>query len=645
MSKLRDRLVQVRRDTLKPSPKLTLVEWADTYRMLSPEASAEPGKWSTERVAVARGPMEAVTDERTYKITVMCATQTLKSEMLLNVIGYYVHQDPAPIILMQPTVGMAESFSKDRVSPMFRDTPVLQGKISDAKRASESTILHKSGPGFHVTMVGANAPGELAMRPVRVVLCDEVDKYPVSAGKEGDPIKLLTERSATFWNYKIVHTCSPTVEGESRIAIEYDEGDMRVFEPECPHCGHQHELQWLNVKWPDGNPESAAYFCPECGSKWTETERLRAIKDAMHRPAGVDENGHHFGYGWRALKPFKGHASFRASKLVSPWEPLSKIAQKFVEAKASKEMLKTFVNTQLAETWKEKGDAPPWKSLYLRREDYPTNIVPMKACVLTAYADVQKDRIEVEIVAWAEKRESWSIDYRVFSGDTANLDSDCYTQMSALLRENFTHESGVIMQLDRVGIDSGYNTQVVYNWARKHRDEQNRVIVTKGNDTLPVLIGIPTARDATSTGKRHARGIKVWNIGTNMGKSELYGFLRQEVPDDGDALPDGWCHFPQYDEEYFKMLTAEEWRLKKVRGYDRGEFVKIRERNEALDCRVGNRAIAHAMGIDRWQAEQWQNRRDGLGIGSIEVEHEIEHEKVQVIQPKVEIIRKKSSFW
>jgi phage terminase large subunit GpA-like protein len=641
---LAERLRQVRQDVLKPSPKLTLVEWADTYRMLSPEASAEAGKWNTSRVPVVRGIMEAVTHDETHIVSVMCSTQYLKTELLLNAIGYYAHQDPAPMIIMQPTVGMAEAFSKDRVAPMFRDTEPLKAKLSDSKRVSESTILHKTFQGGHLTMVGSNSAGELAMRPVRIVLCDEVDKYPNSAGKEGDPIKLLSERCATFWNYKIIHTCSPTTEGQSRIAVEFENGDQRIFEPVCHHCGHRHELDWANVKWHNDDVETTAYYCPECGGAWNDVERLRNVKTVYDEEPYFDDDGIYHGYGWRGLKPFKGHASFRANKLTSPWEPLSKIVKKFIDAKDSKEMLKTFINTQLAQTWKEKGEAPPWKSLYLRREDYKLNVIPMKACVITAWADVQKDRIEVEIVAWAEKRESWSVDYRVYMGDTANLDSECYTRMSELFNEQFTHESGVTLMIDRVGIDSGYNTQVVYNWARQHRDKHERVMVTKGHETLPVIIGIPTAKDANSQGKRARRGIKVWNIGTNIAKSELYGFLRQDIPDEGKSLPDGWCHFPQYDEEYFRMLTAEEWVVKKVKGYDKGGFFKSYERNEALDCRVGNRALSHAIGVDRWGEEQWQNRRDSLGI-DYEKSDDTEHEKVQVLTPKIEIVRKKSSYW
>lgn len=641
------RLIQVRCEGLKPPPKLTLPEWADERRMLPAESAAEPGRWKTSRVAVARGPMEAVTDPTVNTVSVMCCTQLLKTELILNTIGFHVDQDPAPIIVMQPTEALAEAFSKDRVAPMVRDTPALQGKIADPKaRDSGNTILHKQFPGGHLTMIGANAPGQLAMRPVRIVLCDEVDKYPVSAGNEGDPIKLLSERAATFWNYKMIFTCSPTIEGRSRIAMEYENGDQRIFEVDCPHCGHRHEMKWSSVKWPKGNPRAAMYHCPECGAGWTEPERQRAIRAAMDRPPEVDSKGCRSGYGWRAQKPFEGHASFNVSKLASPWEPVWKLAVKFDQAKDNQELLKTFINTQLAETWKERGDAPEWVRLYERREDYRLNVVPMKAAVLTAWADVQKDRLEVEVVAWGPRRESWSIDYRVFMGDTSSPDASCWEELDAMLLEEWQHESGAHMMLDRLGVDSGYNTQIVYNWARKHKDHGARVMVTKGKDTGAVLIGIPQAKEARTNGKRAKRGVKVWEIGTNLAKAELYGFLRLEKPTEEDAeMPSGWCHFPQYDEEFFKMLTAEQVQAKIVRGYTRYEWTKVRERNEALDCRVGNRAIASAFGIDRWGASQWSERLASLGIKApADVQTQQKSEEAQVKRQKVEIIRTKSKY-
>ncbi|MFT4118697.1 phage terminase large subunit family protein [Bradyrhizobium sp.] len=660
---LRARLDEVRRGTLRPPPKLTLPQWADEYRMLAAESAAEPGRWKTSRVAVARGPMEAVSDPAVHTVSAMCCTQLLKTELILNTIGYFVHQDPAPMIVMQPTVDLAEAFSKDRIAPMVRDTPVLTGKIADVKsRDSGNTILHKQFAGGHITMIGANAPGQLAMRPVRVVLCDEVDKYPATAGQEGDPIKLLSERSATFWNCKRIFTCSPTIEptehGGSRIAREYANSDQRIFEVDCPHCDHRHELQWLNVKWPPGEEEKAQYCCPECGVFWSEPERLRAIKKASERPLITPSRFGEFyeGYGWRGTQPFKGHAGFRASKLASPWETLGQLAVKFREAQASQLMLQTFINTQLAETWKVKGEAPEWKRLYERREQYAKGVVPMRALMLTAGADVQKDRIEVEVVAWGPRRESWSVEYRVFMGDTSSLDAPCWQELAAMLNEDWKHAGGLNMRLDRLGVDSGYNTQTVYNFVRKN-GLGGRVMATKGDEVAPTLIGIPVAREAKVDGKRAKRGVKVWHIGLSIAKAELYGFLRLERPDEGMPLPDGWAHFPQHDEEYFKQLTAEQLvgRYDKRYGVMRYEWVKQRERNEVLDCRIIARAVASAFGLDRWTDKHWQERADYLHVattpeqpakqGEEQPEAEQNQESAQIITPKAAKERRKSSFW
>lgn len=650
-----ERLLAVRGVALRPPPRLTLPEWADQYRMLSAESAAEPGKWRTARVPVARGPMEAVTDTATSTVSVMCCTQLLKTELVLNTVGYYVHQDPAPMIVMQPTVQLAEAFSKDRVAPMARDTPVLVDKISDPKsRDSGNTILHKQFPGGHLTMIGANAPGQLAMRPVRIVLCDEVDKYPQSAGVEGDPIKLLSERAATFWNHKMIFVCSPTVEpnehGGSRIAREYESSDRRIFEVDCPHCEHRHEMQWRNVIWPEGHPEQALYHCPECKKAWSEAARRRAIKAASERPlkSPAAVGAYYEGYGWRGTKPFEGHAGFRASKLVSPWESMAKLAKKFVAACGVRELLKTFINTQLAETWKELGDAPEWKRLYERREQYTFNSLPLVPVHLMAGADVQKDRIEVEIAAFGDRRESWSIDYRVFPGDTSNIEApdSPWRSLEALLAECWQYANGVPVSVRMLAVDAGYNTNVVLSWVRKW--PASRVIAVKGQENLTVPIGHPKAVDVTVSGKRKARGAKQWPVGTDLLKTELYGWLRQDRPTEESGLPypHGYCHFPQYAEEFFRQLTAEEQVPTLVRGYRRYVWQKTRDRNEALDCRVYARAAAILCGIDRITPEQWTQNAFELGLLRLGLDQpaEAEQRKKETVNG-VTIERRPSTYW
>jgi phage terminase large subunit GpA-like protein len=595
--KLQRAFSNIRRSILKPVPRLALDEWADKYRFLSPESSSEAGRWDTSRVEVARGPMRAITDPSVHTVTVMCATQILKSELLLNTVGYHIHQDPAPMLIVQPTDLLAEGFSKDRIDKLVRDTSVLRERVSEKKsRDSANSILHKQFNGGHLTIVGSNSPANLAMRPIRILLCDEIDKYPQSAGQEGDPIMLAKERTSTFWNRKIVQVCSPTVEGRSRVAIEYEDSDQRVFMVPCPHCEYSHELQWVNVKWPKDKPKEALYHCPECEKPWLEYQRLQAVTK---------------GY-WEATKPFNGHAGFRCSALVSPWETIAEIALKFVRAqKKGPESLKVFINTKLAETFKEKGEAPEWERLYERRETYAIGTVPDRACFLTAGVDVQKDRIEVQVVAFGRGQESWSVDYRVIHGDT--LLDETWAKLTAMVNETWEHESGSMLPIRMMCVDTGYNTQKVYGWVRNQ--PRTKVIAIKGRDSLQMAIGKPSDVDVNVHGRMMKRGLKLWPVGVSLIKGELYNRLSLPKPTEGNEYPPGYMHYPQYDEEFFKQLTAENLTTRVSKGYRKYEWQKHRDRNEALDTAVYCRAAASAVGIDRMKDADWKRIENEVGVG------------------------------
>ena len=213
-----------------PPKRLSVSEWADEYRYLSAEASAEPGKWRTDRAEYQRGMMDAFSDPKIHTVVVMSSAQIGKTELLNNIVGYFVDQDPSPMLMLQPTLEMGNTWSKDRLSPMIRDTRTLTDKISDSKaRDSGNTILHKTFQGGHITIAGANSPASLASRPVRVVLADEVDRYPQSAGAEGDPLSLAFKRTTTFWNRKRMVVSTPTVKGVSRIEMAYEESDKRRY--------------------------------------------------------------------------------------------------------------------------------------------------------------------------------------------------------------------------------------------------------------------------------------------------------------------------------------------------------------------------------------------------------------------------------
>ena len=538
-------------------------QWADRERKLSPESSAEPGAWDTSRAPYQRGIMDAVNDPTIETVVVMKSAQVGWTEILGNVIGFFIDNDPCPILMIQPTLEMGEAWSKDRLAPMVRDTPALHNKIKDAKsRDSGNTLLHKTFPGGHITIAGANSPAGLASRPIRVVLFDEVDRYPPSAGTEGDPIALASKRTTTFWNRKKLMGSTPTVKGASRIESAYDGSDQRRFFVPCPHCETFQTLKWggpdhpFGVKWPDDNPLDAYYVCEHCAAIITDSDKPEMLRRGE----------------WRASKPGGVVAGFHINELYSPWVTFGEMAANFVDAKRLPETLKTWINTALGETWEESGETVDETGLLARRENYGPEI-PMQASVLTCGVDVQDDRLECETVAWGHGEESWSVEYQVFTGDPAR--PGVWKALDDYLLSTFDHESGAKLRISSACIDSGgHHTKQVY--AFTSRRFARRVYATKG----VAGPGKPLISRPNKNSKAKGR---VFMLGADTGKDSVYARLK--ISDPGP----GYCHFPaHYDADYFAQLTAEKVVSKYTHGFRTRVWVKksAHARNEALDCRV-----------------------------------------------------------
>ena len=544
---------------VKPPKKLTVSQWADEYRQLSSEASAESGKWRTSRAEYQRGLMEAFSDPDIDTVVWMSSAQVGKTEVLLNIIGYFIDQDPSPMLLLQPTLDMAQAFSKDRVAPMVRDTKVLTHKVKDSKaKDSGNTILHKTFPGGHITMAGANSPSSLASRPVRVVLCDEVDRYPPSAGTEGDPVNLAFKRTTTFWNKKRMLTSTPTIKDVSRIEAAYEESDKRKFYVPCPECSKKQVLKWSNVSWDDGKPETAKYFCEHCGSAWDDSTRWNAVKKGE----------------WIAQKPSMGIAGFWLNEIYSPWVKLSDMAKNFLEAKKSQHTLKTFVNTSLGETWEDdQGEQIEDNVLMQRREDY--TILPTEAVVLTCGVDTQDDRLEGEVKAWGDGNESWGV--MPFRIEGKPSQKQVWEDLDNIINATYKRADGVQLRISCTCIDSGgHFTDEVYKYCKKR--EVKRVFAVKGSS----IAGKPIVSRPTISNKLK---VKLFTVGTDTAKELIFSRLQLE------EFGEGYMHFNKsYDEEYFKMLTSE----KLVTTFKKGRPVRVwkptRPRNEALDYTVYNLA-------------------------------------------------------
>jgi phage terminase large subunit GpA-like protein len=579
-------------DAIKPVPLVTISEWADTNRRLTSESAAEPGRWSTSRTPYLKEIMDSLSPTSAINEVVLSkGVQLGATESGLNMTGCYMDIDPCPIMYVMPTIEMAKAISESRVDPMIENSPTLGSKVRPNKeRDSGNTKFHKRFPGGILVLSGANSAASLRSRPVRVLVLDEVDAYPLNVDDEGSPISLAEKRTSTYGAKKKIYKLStPTVDGVSVIQAAYDATEQRRYFMPCPHCGHEDHFQFENLKWDDGKPESVLYFCPECGSGIEE--RFKTSMMAQGR--------------WRATVPaaeVPHKRGFHINSLYSPlgWLSWADIAQQYEDAMKSNDdnLMRVFVNTILGQTWKEKGDAPEWQNLYNRRETYTINTPPRSVAFLTAGVDIQRDRIEVEIVGWCRGKRSYSVDYRVLIGDTSK--AEVWYQLADIVGEQWEREDGVMMPLRLMAVDSGYNTTEVYSFCA--RFDPGRVIPCKGQHKQNVIVAPPKQIDTTRSGKKVGK-VKVWNVGVTILKAELYGWLRVELLEDGSA-PDGYCHFPQYDHHYFKMLTAEQIQTRLVKGFPVQEWVKKYDRNEALDCRVYARAAANVVGIDRLKADE-----------------------------------------
>lgn len=554
---------------LKPPPEITLSQWADKFRRLSSGSSAEPGRWKTAKAPYQKEIMDAITDITIKKVVIMSAAQVGKTDaMVLNPIGYYVHYDPSPIMVIQPTIDMAEKFSKEKLSPMLRDTPVLAERINEKSRNSGNTIMQKIFPGGFITIAGANSPTGLRSHTIRVLLADEIDAYPASAGKEGDPLLLASKRQTTFWNKKQVDISTPTVKGASRIEVEYENSSRGEWNTPCPCCGELQPLVWANVIFDKDDLSEIKYVCSKCGVMSSEAEWKEHFIDGKFVHEDPDN-------------PVKG---FHLNTLASTLTTWQEVVEKFLIAnaemkKGNVELMKVWTNTEMGQTWEEDGESIEDDELMKRREKYNCE-VPNEVMYLTAGVDTQDDRFEVEIVGWGPEYESWGIKYTVIYGDTSNMEDQCWKDLDTFLQQSWKKADETQLKLSCVCMDSGgHRTNQVYKFCKARFNR--RIFAIKGsNDSAAAYIQKPS--------KSNREGAYLFTLGVDTGKSLLMGRLKLE--EEGP----GYCHFPKedgrgYDEKYFKGLTSEKrvMRYKMGRPYfawelkDRGEH----KRNEALDCR------------------------------------------------------------
>ena len=570
---------------IEPPPRLSVTNWADAHRRLPTKGAGEPGPWRTSRVPYSAEIMDCLSaDHKAKRVVFMKSVQSSGTEIGNNWAGWFIDTQKAPMMIVQPTIDMAERWSKQRLAAMIEDCPTLRSKIAPARsRDSGNTTLLKEWAGGLMVISGANSGASLRSMPARYLFLDEVDAYPFELEGEGDPISMAEARTTTFPRRKVFLVSTPTIESLSRINKEWLASDMRRYHVPCPHCGHEQHLEWDNLRWPKDQHALAVYHCSDCGAGIEEHHKTRLLADGR----------------WVATHPERPVAGFHINGLYTPiglgytWAELAAL---WLESASDPARRKTFVNLRLGEVVADPNEALDADDLSSRASNNNARDIPPGCLVLTAGIDVQKDRFAIIVVGHGRAGQQWVIDYNELPADPTT--DAGWAALDAFITPSFVNSRGMPMNVSLAAIDSGYLTDYVLNYTRLRR---GRIIAVKGASSPgKPIINRPSKLDVTVRGRTIKHGAEGWMVGADTAKHTLFAILTA----DGKRLLDAdrMIRFPQgLDASFYTQLTAEVW------DPNRRRWIKVRPRNEALDTWCYALAAAHhpSLRVHTWKEPQW----------------------------------------
>lgn len=578
-----------------PPPELTVSQWAEAHRILPETSAARGSRWRNATAPYLSGVMDAMHEPGAKLVALMKCNQVGGSEALHNILGYHIEHDPCPMLFVHPAEGVAEEWSKDRLSDLIRSTPAIAAAVTDKRsprgaQTDGSTLSMKIFPGGYLVVGGANTPNTFARRSVRRAFGDDVDRFPAVVSEEGDPADLLVNRMDTFLDGCAFFVSTPTLKG-GRIDTLFQNSDRRRYFVPCLACGHEDYLTWQDeahffVRFEDRDPETARIICPACGGEHYEPDRRQMI------PLGLEIEP--AGQGWRATEiPVQaGHIGFHLPALLSLLGVITLpylVEQWLAAREKGKESLRVFINTKLAEGWEDRGARKDPQSLVARRASYGEGVeVPGWAACLTAGVDVQDDRFELSVYGWGVAEERALVDHRVVPGDPTQAETR--DQLLEALGRRYTHASGHLLPIHATCLDTGYATEEMYTFVLAY--QSRRIYATKGfaGKTGEPIVGKPSEK---RYGKR-PRPVRLYPINVDDAKANVMSALAQQgLPGaaPGQSQGPSYVHFPALEtvnEEFFAQLCAEHKETRYNRSGIATHFVWVqdRDRNEALDCAV-----------------------------------------------------------
>lgn len=553
---------RVRRAALRsliPPQRIPLAQWMEANIRLPESVSAVSGKlqlWPPQ-IGIAN----AISDPEIERITLVKPVRVGFTTLLSGTIASYVANEPSPILVLLPTESDCRGYMVDDIEPIFEASAALQGLLKvDSESNNRSTLLSRKFAGGSLKVIAAKAPRNLRRHNVRILLEDEIDAMEVTA--EGDPTTLAERRTLSFANRKIIKGSSPIYE-DGPILRSYGQSDQRIFECPCPLCGSFFEILWSHIKWLPDKPATAACECPHCKEQIDESHKTSMVAKGA----------------WRITKPeVIGHAGFRLNALVSNLKNASwaKLVAEFIEAKRNPETLQVFINTILAEGWREGGEDLDDSALINRAEAFGLEAIPESVMFITAGVDVQDDRLEVTFLGFS-KDEIFALGHKVIWGNS--LHETTWAELDSLLRSEWQHPKGGKLKLEAAIIDSGDGgaTETVYNFCRPRFGRK-------------IMAGKGMAGRRPIVAKSDSRKAPLFIVGVDEAKSNLFNRLQSgRTIRFSDSL----------EAEYFSQLTSERRTITYSRGMPVRTFVrKLGYRAEALDCFVYGLAAKHLVNIN-----------------------------------------------
>ena len=570
-----------------PPDPVTVSDWSDQNRVLSPRSSNEFGAWRTSRVPYLKEPMDLLSAEEVHiqKVVLMFGCQLGKSEMGLNFMMYCIDQNPAPILMVAPSLDQCKKMAIQRLEPAFDETPCIKDKLPPKRAKDKSnSMFMKEFPNGLLMLTGSNSSTGLRSAPIRYLFMDEVSSFQQSVSstsgiEEGDPCSLAEKRTTNYPNRKILLTSTPTEKGNCRIEQEFNNSDMRYYHIKSPCCGGFQTLNFKQFRWTNGKPETVEYECALCGERFTEAYKTKMLTEGK----------------WIASKPIKNKtAGFHLSSLYSPagWANWETIVAEKEEADESPAMIRSWLNTRLAETFDESYMLSITVDTLLDKvDDYLPTEIPKEVLCLVAGVDVQggetkqgkttKDaRLECSVYGISEsvikgKEELWLIEHIVINGDPTQ--NEVWEGLDIVLNSEYNHPNGGKLKIQAMAIDSGgLATHSVYNYCSQRKAKgvipikgsslQNQPIIKAGSN---VNINLKRVKTATS--------VQLYTVGGDTIKDELFPRIK---------MMKGIHFHKETNEEFFKELTGE-YKDSKLNNRRRRVYRYVRKKGqsvEKLDC-------------------------------------------------------------